>query len=404
MRELAALGEHVRAELEASAEPDEALRASLSARAATRDARRRRRVALASFGVAAAVVTATLFVLFVRATPESALTFTVGIPERPGVVGESISAAERAGTSLRFSEGSRAALDPSARVRVVRSTTKGAELELEAGRAHIDVVPRPGNVWLVRAGPFSVRVTGTRFTMAWSAATDAFALELFEGHVTVSGCSFGSGRIVSAGERVEGRCRPEARRPAMGLDTVLPEAVAPEKDERNAPERAAAPLAQSEEWPLLARRGHFERAYALAARAGIEAEAKLRAVDDVLLLGEAARLTGHADDARFVYQVVRLRSPKTAVAAQAAFHLGTLEARAGKRALAAEFFETYLSEQPRGPLASAALGRLIEARVALGDGAGARDAAKNYLESYPLGPHADEAKKVLSIEARKGRN
>jgi TolA-binding protein len=342
-------------------------------------------------------------VVFSRSVPEPALTFTVGMPARPGELGVSISASERAGTSLRFSEGSRAALDPAARARVVRSTTKGAELELEAGRAHIDVVPRPGNAWLVRAGPFTVRVTGTRFTVAWMAASDAFALELFEGHVTVSGCSFGSGRIVNAGERVEGRCGPEAERRARDPDAVTAEVARKDGDERPGAARAAAPARENtEEWAVLARHGHYDRAYALAARAGIEAEAKTRALDEVLLLGEASRLTGHADDARLAYQAVRLRFPKTAAAAQAAFHLGVLETRVGKRALAADFFETYLNEKPRGPLAPAALGRLIEARAALGDGAGARAAAKSYVERYPSGPHADEANKVLSIEADEG--
>jgi hypothetical protein len=358
---------------------------------------------LASFGVAVAAMVALLVALVTRSTPDPSLTFTVGIPPRPGVLGESISAAERGGTSLRFSEGSRAALDPSARARVVRSSARGVELELEAGRAHIDVVPRPGNVWLVRAGPFSVRVTGTRFSVAWSARSDAFELELFEGHVTVSGCSFGSGRTVSAGERVEGRCLPEASRAAHNLADGAPGIASPDADRGPTPKPTPDRTRElAEDWVLLARQGHYDRAYAAAARFGIQAEARSRSVDAVLLLGETARLAGHADDARFVYQTVRLRFPRTSGAAQAAFHLGTLEARAGKRAIAAEFFETYLREQPEGPLASAALGRLIEARIALGDRAGTRDAARIYLERHATGPHADEARKILSVEAGKG--
>jgi hypothetical protein len=399
MKDLVALGEHVRAELEPGSEPDEALRAALSVRAAERNARRRKRILLTSFGVLAAAMAA-LFVA--RFTPESSLVFTVGIPPRPGLLGKSVSASERAGTSLRFSEGSRVALDPSARARVVRSTTKGVELELETGRAQIDVVPRSGNVWLVRAGPFLVHVTGTRFAVAWSTTNDAFELELFEGHVTVSGCSFGSGRTVSAGERVVGRCLPESKRAAHVVTDMTPEVASPEADAgpaaKVAPDRASR---HGEDWVLLARQGHYDRAYAAAERAGIQTEAKSRAVDGVLLLGETARLAGHADDAHLVYQAVRLRFPGTAAAAQAAFHLGTLEARRGKRALAAEFFETYLREQPEGPLASAALGRLIEARVALGDSPGAREAARIYLERHATGPHADEARKVLSVEAGK---
>jgi TolA-binding protein len=118
------------------------------------------------------------------------------------------------------------------------------------------------------------------------------------------------------------------------------------------------------------------------------------------LLGESARLTGHTDDARLAYQAVRRRFAGSPEAAQAAFNLGRLEARGGKKGASAGWFETYLKEQPSGPLAQAALGRLLEARVELGDTRAARDTARSYLERYPAGPHADEAQKVLESEKR----
>jgi hypothetical protein len=57
-------------------------------------------------------------------------------------------------------------------------------------------------------------------------------------------------------------------------------------------------------------------------------------------------------------------------------------------------------EQPSGALAREASGRLLEACIAAGDGAGARDAATRYLARYPSGPHAALARRVLSGAAQ----
>jgi TolA-binding protein len=324
-----------------------------------------------------------------------------------------VTAPKASGTSLRFSEGSRIALDPAARVTVTRSTPTGAELVLAAGRAHVDVVPRPESAWRVHTGPFVVDVTGTRFDLDWDPNADHFSLALYEGKVTISGCTFGAGKKLVAGERAEASCKSSSQsvRPlsaargtpaanaAPRAETPPAGAAAPTPDP--APRaRAAEPVATAHEsdWTALARSGRYADAYTLASAAGVANESARRAADDVLLLGETSRLTGHVDDARLAYEAVRRRFAKSAAAAQAAFNLGRLEVRAGQEARAASWFETYLSEEPSGPLAAAALGRLLEARVKLGDTRRARDTARVYLERHPAGPHADSARKVLESE------
>ena len=149
----------------------------------------------------------------------------------------------------------------------------------------------------------------------------------------------------------------------------------------------------------LARSGQYADAYALASSIGVAEECGRRGADEVLLLGESARLTDHLEDARLVYQVVRRRFGKSSAAAHAAFNLGRLDARAGNDSTAAGWFETYLREQPSGAFAAAALGRLLEARVKLGDTRAAHETARSYLERYPTGPHADAARKVLESES-----
>jgi len=59
------------------------------------------------------------------------------------------------------------------------------------------------------------------------------------------------------------------------------------------------------------------------------------------------------------------------------------------------WFETYLAEQPRGALAPAALDRLLETSIRLGDKARALTIARRYLAQYPGGPHAEQARELI---------
>jgi outer membrane protein assembly factor BamD (BamD/ComL family) len=67
----------------------------------------------------------------------------------------------------------------------------------------------------------------------------------------------------------------------------------------------------------------------------------------------------------------------------------------GSSADAARWLDTYLAQQPEGPLAREARGRLIEARERTGDHDGARRAARDYIARYPEGPHAELAQRLL---------
>jgi hypothetical protein len=115
-----------------------------------------------------------------------------------------------------------------------------------------------------------------------------------------------------------------------------------------------------------------------------------------MLLADVARLAGSAARARQAYEAVRERFPHRDDG-QAAFFLGRLafDERA-EYAQASRYFQLSLAEQPAGPLAREAAGRLIEARLLSGDEAGARLAARQYLERHADGPHARTARRLLA--------
>ena len=66
------------------------------------------------------------------------------------------------------------------------------------------------------------------------------------------------------------------------------------------------------------------------------------------------------------------------------------------RATVISAIRRYLDETPRGPLAREALGRLMEAQSLAEDSVAAVSSAARYLETYPGGPHALLAKRLVA--------
>jgi hypothetical protein len=296
-----------------------------------------------------------------------------------------------------FSEGTRITLEPSARGRVVSVAPNGAEFVVESGKAAVSVVPDPNAEFRIRTGPFVVQVHGTRFTVEWDPTRDAFALSLYEGRVTVKGCSFGAGLAVLAGETVRASCAEPAPTPKpTALSPAAPETPASPEPTASARLLAPAPpAARAESWLRLARDGEYPRAYSAATEMGFDRELRSRAGAEVVLLGDVARHVGRIAEARSAYEAARERFPGSEPAANAAFALGRLAFDARKDlAGAARWFETYLDERPNGALAAAALARLLEARIGLHETDRARSIAHRYLTLYPDGPLANEARKI----------
>ena len=107
-------------------------------------------------------------------------------------------------------------------------------------------------------------------------------------------------------------------------------------------------------------------------------------------LAHAARLGGRP---QLASQALLSLRKQRGVRGQTAFLLGKVAADQLKEApKAIAWFQTYLTEDPQGPLAEQALGRLIELEA--GTRAGKR-AAERYLERYPRGAYASFARSLL---------
>jgi transmembrane sensor len=322
---------------------------------------------------------------------------------------------------VRFSDGTRLNIDPSSRARVVDINRHGANIALETGMIHADVVHTKSSRWLLIAGPFAVRVTGTRFDLGWDSASEQFSIAVREGSVAVSGSLVGAERAVSAGQTLrvsiaQGRFdwldgagspaeTPHELNPPPGTAEAA-KAASAETGSANASESAVA-VANSEApvrdpkappWRAFARSGDLRRAFAAAEAHGFAAACAAATASELLVLGDAARLAERPDRAVEALLALRRRYPRDPRRAAAAFALGKVafDQRHAYRE-ASDWFATCLREQPDGPLARESAGRRIEALRNAGEDGPAAQAAREYLSRYPDGPHAGVAKSVATV-------
>jgi ferric-dicitrate binding protein FerR (iron transport regulator) len=373
------------------------------------------------FALAAAVVLGAIFLVTRQAAPVVRM---AGSSDRVPT-GVWLGAPEGNKLPLEFSDGTEVELSSASEARILSLTSSAQEMELRRGRARFHVTKRDGSSFAVRAGPYTVRVTGTRFDVTWTPVDDMFVVELHEGQVTLEGCGFGKGRQLAAGQTTRARC--DGGRVSVGYeDTEQPgspstSAVGKEKPERSArpePEASGEQAAVSElaappagasasgsgqpehvgaNWKELSKRGAHKEALASVEASGFEREASRATARELVQLADSAQHAGALGRARRALQLLRQRFAGSEEAAFATFALGRLEFDGfGAHAQAARWFRTYLREQPQGPFAREALGRLMESLHRGGEAREARRLAQNYLRRYPSGPHAALASRLTS--------
>src|SRR5262249_24348537 len=101
--------------------------------------------------------------------------------------------------TVHFSDQTTVLAAAGTRLRVEETNARGARVLVEQGRADVQVEHRPASEWMFVAGPFEVRVTGTRFSLNWDAPSEMFELALLEGAVEVRGPTGAGPVVVRAG-------------------------------------------------------------------------------------------------------------------------------------------------------------------------------------------------------------
>ncbi len=395
-------------------------------------------VALVALGMAAAAV----ILLTHRAPPRT----SISTSSVPGEVDRLLVADAHSDLPLRFSDGSSLTFRSGSSGRMRRLGGDGAEVFLEQGRLEAHVVHTSSTLWLVHAGPYRVRVTGTRFAVVWLAAR--LDVSLFEGSVVIDGAVLGAGVPLHAGQRLSvdrGLVRtdplaadeaagatsaglvpapatpppapvaavapaapPAAAAPAPGTAAADPSAVAAHSGavvshtldpSSVAAENEAAPArtraVDDNDWLALAKHGAYAESFSAAKRAGWSRLCHRLDAHRLLTLGDVARYAGARARAREAFEALVRRFPRDPLAADAVFSLGRLAFESEKSDRAARWFRRYVDDWPHGPLADQAVGRLVECAIHMHDAEAARGAARAYLARAPRGPHAQLARQIL---------
>jgi transmembrane sensor len=297
-------------------------------------------------------------------------------------------ASEGEGESTELlSDGSTLTLSGATDVEVLDNSATSVVLQQHRGKVLYRIRPGGPRRWTIECGLATVEVIGTEFRVDRSEAGV---------HVEVS-----RGVVLVRGERVPDRA---ARLSAgMSLDVALsptgaivaPTATAIASVEPSAKEDAPpAPAIEEPSWKALAKHGESAKAYTELGPGGVARVARVASVDELLLLADVARLSGHAGEALMPLERIISTYPKSAQAPLAAFTLGKIQL-GGSPAAAASTFERAIALGLPGGLAEDAYARLIEARSRAGDKAGAEAAYQRYVARFPGSRRAAELKRWL---------
>jgi transmembrane sensor len=213
--------------------------------------------------------------------------------------------------------------------------------ELEAGAAHFEVVPKPTRVFRVNAGPATVEVVGTAFSVSRGHSHSEVSVE--RGRVIVSWN--GGSRVLNKGET--GTFPPTAEKLASEASASAPAA----RDTATA--RGETP-------------------------SGAEA---------LFASADKARKEGRPDQALGYLKAITDRHPGDPRAPLAAFTRGRvlLESLGRPREAAQAFAQARALSGKRSALSEDALAREVDAYAAAGESGLARDRAELYRRNYPKG-------------------
>ena len=330
-------------------------------------ARRRRALWRAGAGVSAAVAVAAGLWLF---SPKSAS--LTPAPVASAQVGPA------AAREFALSDGSQVSLlGAGSRVEVVEQTAGLTRTRLGAGAARFDVHHDPSRVFEVESGDVKVRVLGTAFSLTREGVLTRVAVE--RGAVRVQWT--GGEAFLSAGQA--GVYPPPSNDSAPKSGAV----VEPLAD------LAGSVGEEASSWRKLAKRGAYNDAY--KAIGPTSSKSVRDEPSDLMLAADVARLSRHPAEATRYLSRVADGFPRDKRAPSAAFTLGrVLLEDLGQPARAADAFRRAQQLSPRGPLASDALAREVEAAQRAGQTDRGKQAARRYVELFPSGPQAERLRKL----------
>lgn len=297
---------------------------------------------------------------------------------------------------IRLSDGSNLDLSPGTSLTPLRNDERSLSLNLERGRVTFDVEPATGRTWRVDAGLATVEVVGTVFTV--SRSPEQVRVSVARGQVRVTGERVPNGeQLLSMGDAIEVRPRQSETKVAESPQYESREdPSAPQSSRENDPPERPEQTG-SESWRGAAGRGDWTEAYAALGSTRLrELTQNSESVEELLILADVARRSGHPAEAVGPLQRALREHPYDRRGPVIAFTLGRVEAdQLGHPRRAAIAFRRCLELGPPEALREDSMARLAEAHARAGQYDEARYAAEEYLRRYPDGDRASALRRWI---------
>ncbi len=354
---------------------------------------------------------ASLLLVWHFSRPQRGLEYTVHGAVRNG---DYVQVAADHAANIVFSDHTRIVAAAGVRMRIDEAGQNGARIAIERGRLEVEVTHTEGRSWRFEAGPFKVRVTGTRFVLAWDPNQEQIEVVLDAGSVDIDGYT-GSGLVsVHAGQRFLGDARRRTMlvtditgplEPSRPRESAVPGPVASTSASPIPSVGGTPPPAQSSPtpgsptpnrkvtWSDLVSKGAFRQVVDEATARGASSCLASCGAEDLSALADASRYVGRGDLAEGALLALRTRHA-SAYGVRAAFLLGRLHESKGSMARAKSWYETALQEGSAGGFAAEALAGRMRAVNAVEGRTAARAVARDYLRLYPNGVHAAMARQL----------
>ncbi|HKU41600.1 MAG TPA: FecR domain-containing protein [Polyangiales bacterium] len=315
---------------------------------------------------------------------------------------------------VMFSDGSEIDARPGSRLRIDETSNDGARVLIERGTAAARVRHRDRSRWTFAAGPFDVRVIGTKFDLDWDPVGQVVTLTLHEGAVEVESPVGQSRCIVRAGQRFQASL-PAGTMTLESIDAVAARparaAVSGEKAAPQQPQVAAAKQAapapverrvahaprvkhSPKTWSGLVRRGEFQAVVDQALAGDLDELLDSCSASEARALADAARYTDRTDLAERSLLAIRKRFPDTRHSSAAGFLLGRTSETRGDPGAADRWYRMYLEDAPSGEYAADALAGRMRALFAKDGAQAAQPVAREYLRRFPEGVHLRMARRL----------
>ncbi|HKP59674.1 MAG TPA: FecR domain-containing protein [Polyangiales bacterium] len=318
---------------------------------------------------------------------------------------------------VMFSDGSEIDARPGSRLRIDDTSSDGARVLVERGTAAARVRHRERSRWTFAAGPFDVKVIGTKFDLDWDPVGQVVTVTLHEGAVEVASPVGQSTCIVRAGQRFQAsvpagtmtleniedlpptrvsRAAPPSVQPAIAAAVVAPapparpSAVRSDKHAHAEHSLKASPKT----WSGLVRRGEFQAVVDQALAGDLDELLATCRPAEARALADAARYTDRSALAERTLLVMRKRFPDTGYSSAAGFLLGRTSETLGEPAEADRWYQTYLDEAPSGQYAADALAGRMRSLFAKDGAQAAEPVAREYLRRFPEGVHLRMARRL----------